>query len=103
MRGFWRVKGLSTGHPLTRGQTQWTPQEACFLGGWGGVMEGVGGVVVVGGACCTWTDTKEGQAAGGRSAKINIKACWPCPAFVAWKWQAPPPGVDEVRGKRRMG
>lgn len=34
--GCWRVKGLSTGHPLIRGQAQRTPQDACFLGGAGG-------------------------------------------------------------------
>ncbi len=50
--GCQRVKGLSTGHPLTWGQAQKTPQEACFLCG---ERE----------PCCTWTDTKEGQAAGG--------------------------------------
>lgn len=36
-----RVKGLSTGHPLTWGQAQKTPQEACFLQGGGG-REAVG-------------------------------------------------------------
>ena len=56
-----------------------------------------------GGACCTWTDTKEGQAAGGQSTKINIKACWPCPAFVAWKWQAPPQGWMRWEGKGGWG
>lgn len=84
--GCWRVKGLSTGHPLYRGR----PRRTAFF------FYGVG-------ACCTWTDTKEGQAAGGQSTKINIKACWPCPAFVAWIWQAPAQGWTRWEGKGGWG
>lgn len=64
------VKGLSTGHPLTRGQAQRMPQEGCVL--WAGE-----GFVVPG------QTQKKAKQQGEQSVKINIKACWPCPAFVA--------------------
>lgn len=39
---------------------------------------------------------KKAKQQGEQSVKINIKACWPCPAFVAWI--PPPPTRWEGKG-----
>lgn len=83
--------GLSTGHPLTRGQEENASGCRGWRSGW------VGGVVVPG------QTQKKAKQSGGQSAKINIKGFWPSPALLPGNGHPPyppAPRVDQARGKK---